>query len=89
MEALRFHLLGDPPFSEASLRRILTSYFQYYGLGLSTEPFPAGCKKLKGPNKRFRLRIAGDYRVVYSLFKEERRIVIELAGHRKDAYRWL
>jgi len=56
--------------------------------GLSDEPFPFGCKKLKGVKNRFRLRIAGDYRVVYSLFKEEHLIVIEFVGHRKDAYRW-
>lgn len=55
---------------------------------LGNEPFPPGCKKLKGQKDRFRLRFGGDYRLVYSLFKEEHRIVVEFVGHRKDAYRW-
>jgi mRNA interferase RelE/StbE len=36
--------------------------------GLSNDPFPPGCRKLKGQKNRFRLRVGGDYRVVYSLF---------------------
>jgi mRNA interferase RelE/StbE len=56
---------------------------------LESGPFPKGCKKLKGAQNRYRLKVAGAYRVVYSLYKEERRIVIEFVGHRKDAYRWL
>lgn len=55
---------------------------------LFSDPLPSGCKKLKGPKNRFRLKIAKDYRIVYSLFKDERRITIEFVGHRKDAYRW-
>ena len=55
---------------------------------LSTDPLPTGCKKLKGPKNRFRLKVARAYRVVYSLYKDERRITIEFVGHRKDAYRW-
>ena len=66
-------------FEKLSLKHIVA---------LSGNPFPAGCKKLKGSNRRFRLRIAGVYRVVYTLLKEDNRIVIEFVGHRKDAYRW-
>lgn len=55
---------------------------------LAADPFPAGCKKLKGAENRFRLRIAGSYRVVYSLLKDESVILVEFVGHRKDAYRW-
>ncbi len=57
-------------------------------VGLSTDPFPLGCKKLKGSNNRFRLRVAGGYRIVYSTFKEDSSVKIEFVGHRKDAYRW-
>jgi mRNA interferase RelE/StbE len=56
--------------------------------GLATDPFPEGCKKLKGSENGFRLRVAGSYRVVYKVFQVERLIKIEFVGHRKDAYRW-
>ena len=55
---------------------------------LALDPFPAGCKKLKGAENRFRLKVAGAYRIVYSLFEQDRLIKIEFVGHRKDAYRW-
>ena len=55
---------------------------------LATNPFPEGCKKLKGSASRFRLRVAGSYRIVYKVFQAERLIMIEFVGHRKDAYRW-
>ena len=55
---------------------------------LATDPFPEGCKKLKGPESRFRLRVAGSYRIVYKVFQVEHLVKIEFVGHRKDAYRW-
>jgi mRNA interferase RelE/StbE len=56
--------------------------------GLTSDPFPEGTRKLSGPESRFRLRVAGSYRIVYKVFKVERLIKIEFVGHRKDAYRW-
>jgi len=56
--------------------------------GLASNPFPEGSKKLKGQESRFRLRVAGSYRVVYKVFLVERLIKVEFVGHRKDAYRW-
>jgi mRNA interferase RelE/StbE len=55
---------------------------------LAANPFPEGSKKLKGSESRFRLRVAGSYRIVYKVFQVERLIKIEFVGHRKDAYRW-
>jgi mRNA interferase RelE/StbE len=55
---------------------------------LAFDPLPASCKKLKGQKNRFRIKVAGDYRVVYTVFPEEQVIIIEFVGHRKDAYRW-
>ncbi len=55
---------------------------------LVTDPFPEGSKKLKGSESRFRLRVAGSYRIVYKVFQVEHLIKIEFVGHRKDAYRW-
>lgn len=55
---------------------------------MAENPFPAGSKKLKGSENRYRLRVATEYRVVYSLFRGSLLIKIEFVGHRKDAYRW-
>jgi mRNA interferase RelE/StbE len=55
---------------------------------LGVDPFPAGCKKLKGQKNRFRIKVARDYRIVYSLFRKEGVIIVEFVGHRRDAYRW-
>ncbi len=42
---------------------------------------------LKGEWKgKFKLRI-GDYRVVYSVNEEEKRITIHMAGHRQEVYK--
>lgn len=55
---------------------------------LEQGPFPSDCKKLKGQKNRFRIKVARDYRAVYTVFQEQRVIIIEFVGHRKDAYRW-
>jgi mRNA interferase RelE/StbE len=55
---------------------------------LGENPFPPGCKKLRGTLNRYRFKVARDWRVVYSLFQEANIIKIEFVGHRKDAYRW-
>ena len=55
---------------------------------LNLEAFPAGFRKLKGQKNRFRIKAARDYRVVYTVFREQRVIIVEFVGHRKDAYRW-
>ena len=57
-------------------------------IDLGENPFPPGYKKLKGTFDRYRFKVAGDGRVVYSLFSESNMIKIEFIGHRKDAYRW-
>lgn len=42
---------------------------------------------LKGEWKgKFKLRI-GDYRVVYSVNEEDKRITIHMAGHRREIYK--
>ena len=52
---------------------------------LSNEPIPSGASKLKGTNNIYRLR-QGDYRIVYSLEKNELLILIVKVAHRKDVY---
>lgn len=52
---------------------------------LSQDPRPPGCKKLKGRQSQYRVRL-GDYRVIYSI--EEMALVVRVikVGHRRDIY---
>lgn len=52
---------------------------------LGEDPRPAGCKKLKGPQDNWRIRI-GDYRVIYSIDDVIRIVDVRGVGHRKDVY---
>ncbi len=53
---------------------------------LSTQPLPAGVRKLQGSQRTYRIRV-GNYRVIYGLY--ESRLVVEVVRirHRKNAYR--
>lgn len=55
-------------------------------LGLSHDPRPHGCRKMRGFENIYRIRV-GTFRVIYSI--EEKRIVIVIlkVGHRKHIYR--
>ena len=53
---------------------------------LSKNPFPAKCKKLKGAESSYRIRI-GDYRVIYQVNTQHKTIVIYHIRHRREAYR--
>lgn len=53
---------------------------------LSDEPRPSGCKKLKGEENVWRIRV-GDYRVIYSIFDNILVVEILRANHRKDVYK--
>lgn len=52
---------------------------------LAVNPRPTGCKKLKGSNHLWRIRV-GVYRVVYSILEKEIHIEIIAVRHRRDAY---
>ncbi len=52
---------------------------------LSTEPRPNGCKKLKGADNEYRLRI-GDYRILYLIEDSIRIVEIFKIGHRRNIY---
>ncbi len=52
---------------------------------LALQPRPHGCQKLIGtPFHRIR---QGDYRVLYAIHDEERRVEIIKIGHRREVYR--
>ena len=52
---------------------------------LATAPRPPGCKKLKGGDKEWRIRV-GDYRVVYEINDTARTVDVTRIAHRRDVY---
>lgn len=52
---------------------------------LKDDPYSQNSQKLEG-NKGYRIRI-GDYKVVYTIDKENQTILIIKIGHRKEIYR--
>ena len=53
---------------------------------LASQPRPAGCKKLKGGQDLWRIRL-GDYRVIYLLDDGRRTVDVVAVRHRSEAYR--
>ena len=53
---------------------------------LASEPRPRGCRKLRGYDDVFRIRV-GVFRVLYSIETERILVIILKVGHRKDIYR--
>jgi mRNA interferase RelE/StbE len=53
---------------------------------LAAQPRPAGCKKLKGGQNLWRIRV-GDYRVIYSLNDARQTVDVIAVRHRSEAYR--
>ena len=54
-------------------------------LSLESDPFPAGCKKLKNRDG-WRVRV-GNYRILYFADKSARQIVVGVIAHRREVYR--
>ena len=52
---------------------------------LAQDPRPPGCKKLKGRQSQYRVRL-GDYRVIYSIEEEALVVRVIKVGHRRDIY---
>ena len=52
---------------------------------LASTPRPPGCKKLKGGDNEWRIRV-GDYRVVYTI--DDAKLLVEVARvrHRSEVY---
>lgn len=53
--------------------------------GLAADPRPPGCEKLSGEDK-YRVR-QGDYRVIYLVNDESRKVVVFKIGPRREVYR--
>ena len=52
---------------------------------LVSVPRPPGCKKLKGGDKEWRIRV-GDYRIVYVIDDSGRAVDVTRIAHRRDVY---
>ena len=66
--------------SDQLIRRVLPKIES-----LSRNPRPSGCKKLKGSNDLWRIRV-GEYRVVYSIVDREVGVEVIAIRHRSQAY---
>jgi len=53
--------------------------------GMAVNPRSPGCKKLIGFKDSWRIRV-GDYRVVYVINDELKRVSVTRIAHRKDVY---
>ena len=71
-------LAGLPKGDLARVARAITA--------LAAAPRPAGCRRLKGHEDVYRIRV-GLYRVIYTI--DDRRVIVVVLklGHRKDVYR--
>ena len=52
---------------------------------LSTVPRPQDCKKLRGGQDAWRIRV-GDYRIIYTIDDKEKKVKITRIAHRREAY---
>ena len=52
---------------------------------LCTQPRPTGCKKLRGGDELWWVRV-GDYRIIYAIDDTQLIVAIQVIRHRKDAY---
>jgi mRNA interferase RelE/StbE len=53
---------------------------------LAFDPRPAGCRKLVGTERLYRVRV-GDYRVVYEVYDDRLLVLVIKLGHRREIYR--
>lgn len=53
--------------------------------GLAKNPHPVGCRKLSG-DEGYRIRM-GDYRIVYRVEDQDKRVFIYRVRHRRETYR--
>ena len=52
---------------------------------LSSEPRPSGCKKLRGQQNTYRVRV-GNFRVIYDIEDDVLKILVVEIGNRRDVY---
>jgi mRNA interferase RelE/StbE len=52
---------------------------------LAASPRPPGCKKLKGGDQEWRIRV-GDYRIVYEIDDSAKTVDVTRIAHRREVY---
>ena len=53
---------------------------------LASNPRPPGCKKLRGGDNEWRIRV-GDYRLVYTIDDAKLLVEVTRIGHRSEVYK--
>ena len=77
------------PLADRQFRKLQTfiqSRLRPHIDGLAIEPRPDGTLKVKGESDLYRIRV-GDYRIVYYVWDQDRRVMIVKIGHRREIYR--
>jgi len=75
--------------AERELRRIDKRYIHRIIKAvesLDVSPFPSRHRKLHSVESSYRIRV-GDYRVVYRVDSEDKRVIVYHVRHRKEVYR--
>lgn len=87
--AARYRIEVTPAARRAlkSLPKKVLRQIDRHILALAENPYPPGCKKLKGEVEGLHRIRVGDYRVLYKVEAERLLIVIVDVGHRREAYR--
>ena len=53
---------------------------------LASDPRPAGCPKLAGSKRDYRIRVS-EYRILYEIDDKARKVRVMRVRHRREAYR--
>lgn len=69
------------------LDRLVVTRIREAAEALRDEPRPAGAKMLTGMHGVLRIRVAGDYRVLYTVDDDKLVVLVVDAGHRRQIYR--
>ncbi len=75
--------------AEKDLRKLSSELFQRIIAkiqSLSENPKPQGSRKITGSKNDWRIRI-GDYRAIYEIDEQEKRVRIMRVRHRRETYR--
>ena len=75
--------------AERDLGRLSEDYFQRiipHIKALAEDPRPAGCRKIVGSKRDWRI-VIGDYRVFYEIDRKARAVRVMRVRHRREVYR--
>lgn len=89
MTAQRYALEFAPKAirSLGKLDRSIAQRIRAAAEGLQSEPRPPGARMLTGMHGVWRVRVAKDYRIVYTINDDRLVILVVDAGHRREIYR--